>query len=99
MDPGIGGEVEKLPQQPLQTSFAAEQRNEGLMSIATKATPQAGREDHEGSGHPLTQSSATLHIHTISHRGSPIWTTTNKPALNLYSRKEIYSQMATETNE
>jgi hypothetical protein len=65
MDQGIGGEKEKLSQQPLQTSFAAEQRNKGLMAIATKASPQTGREDNKGAGHQQPQSSATLQTHSV----------------------------------
>jgi hypothetical protein len=82
MDQGIGGEKEKLPQQPLQTSLAAEQRNKGLMAIATKATPQTGREDNKSGGHQQSQSSAILQIHSVHPPNRPIRIRTNKPNLN-----------------
>jgi hypothetical protein len=99
MDQGLRGEEEKLPQQPLQTSLAAEQWHEGLMSIATKAAPQAGREDHESPGHPLTQSGATLHGHFVRLLSNTLRIHTNKPNLNQNPRKESPSQRATDTRE
>jgi hypothetical protein len=89
MDQGIGGEKEKLPQQPLQTSFAAEQRHKGLVAIATKATPQTGREDNKGAGHQQLQRTATLQTHSV-HPPFPLYPNSNNiPDLNRQSREAL----------